>query len=174
MMCWSRPTTRADCLVSGSQEVPPVAVQVDKDGDASVLLDTRWSQDFDVSSYESFECRVKVINAKKEADPALCLITDALLLNLTIGLSEQQACLSTPRSHDNPALRPAIFGCCWRIFDKLEVEHFYKEVDRSVIGIDEQGHQAEHHGSFVALRLWRNPATPSTLEYTSPQVACWP
>lgn len=93
-----------------AEEIPPVACDVKEDRHPAVGLGARLPNEGNAGFRHSPVRRVEVFDAKKEPDPAGCLVTDSSTLAFTVCAGEKKPGLCTGRSNDHPPLWPPIVG----------------------------------------------------------------
>ena len=132
-----------------SEEIPPVSGNVEEDGNSTVGLGTRSTNESDTGLGHPPVYGVEVIDMKEESDPTGCLVTNCRTLVFAVGASKKEPCLRVGRANYHPALRPPVVGERRRVLHQFESEYTGKEGDGGVVLVNDQGNQVDLHPGSV-------------------------
>jgi hypothetical protein len=79
---------------------------------------------------------LKVLDAQEETHPTSYLSPNDRCLFCSIGPCEQNSCLTSGRTHDDPSLWTSIVGHRWRVRYQLKPKLVYKELNSRVVVLD--------------------------------------
>jgi hypothetical protein len=122
-----------------TEQIPPITRDVDEHGDPAVLLRAWSSHEFDAGGHHPVVGRIEVVDPEEETDSSAKLVSDHAALLVTIGTSQQDAGLCSPRSHDNPSLGSTIVGEGGGVFGQVESENTHEEPYRPVVIVNDDG-----------------------------------
>jgi hypothetical protein len=126
-----------------AQQVPPVSLNIQKDGDLSIRLNARGGDEPDPGLYHPRVRLVEIIDSQEETDPAGKLLANDRRLVLAVGACEQNAGNGPSGTNDDPSLRPPIIRQRWNVLDELELQDVHKEIDCRFVLSDDQRDQLE-------------------------------
>lgn len=127
----------------GSDQVPPIARDIQEHRDLSIWFDARTSDELDPGRDYAVVVRSEVVDVEKKANAAGVLVADHRRLLFAVGARQQQSGLRAGRAHHDPALRPPVCRERRRIFNEIEAQHVDKESDGGVVVVDHESHEVE-------------------------------
>src|SRR4051812_20940899 len=124
-------------VVSGAQQIPPIAGDVEEDRDAAVGFGARVTDEPHAGLRHLSVRRVEVIDTQEVSDSAGCLVTDGCSLPLSVCASKQETRLCRGRADDHPALGTTVAGERRRVLDEVESEYAGEERDGGVVLVND-------------------------------------
>lgn len=137
------------------EEVPPVAVEVFKDGDGAVGFVPRRLEEFDIVGLHAAVVAVEVVGVEEEEDAAGGLLADELLLVGSGGSSEKEGGAGGVRRGDE---KPSLRVGEGRVFEDLEAEGFGEESESFIVITYEEGDVSDGLGHATGLSHGRGNA----------------
>ena len=134
------PLTTGLCL-SGADQIPAVAGEVEEDGDPAVRLRARSDDEFHTIGRHSFEGLIEVVHTQEEPDPSGDLIPETGSLFVSVGLRQQNSRLASGRAYDDPSFRSSVVRDRGGILYQIESELFDEELNRRVVSLDDERHK---------------------------------
>ena len=123
----------------GTNEVPPVASDIEEYGETSIILGARFCNELDPGTDHPVIDRIEVFNSEEEANASSYLGSYGRLLMVAVGTGQQEACLGVGGPDHNPPLGTAIVGERGRIVDKFESKEINEELDCRVVVVNDDG-----------------------------------
>src|SRR5262249_47930484 len=124
-----------------SQQVPPVALEIQKHCKSTVGLIARWRDEPDTSGDHALVSRIEVVNSQEHSDAAAKLLPHNACLRVAIGTRKQDAGLARMGANHDPTLRTTVVGQRRRVFHELELKDVDEETDGRVIVPDHERDQ---------------------------------
>ena len=150
-------------------EVPPVACDVEEDGDLAIRLFARLPDEFDACGDQPRVGRIKVVDAQEKADAAGELFAHDGGLRLAVGARQQQSGFGVRRADHDPALRAPVVGHRSRVFGELETEDVDKKPDRGVVVMDDKRDEMKVGHDGILPRPIRYDLEVSSLMRSGPR-----
>ena len=130
---------------AGSEKVPAIAGDVEKDRDPSVALCSRLGHELHAAGAHPLVRGVEVVDTQEQANPSRELVADGSALVIAIGLGEEQRGVGPRRPNNDPSLWTAIVRRRRRVFDELEAQLLHEELDGFVVAVDDDRNLLKEH-----------------------------
>ena len=129
----------------GAEQIPPIAGDIEEHRNLAVGLGSRGGHELDAAIGHSLMSGGEIVNLQEESDPPGDLIADDRSLLLTVGAGQQQPGLRPWWPDDDPSLRATVVRQGRRVLGEVKAQHIDKELDGSVIVIDNESNQINPH-----------------------------